>query len=180
MTSSSWTSTWVRERSRQLSLSARTKFVERSTAVTPPVGPTISARSTGGVAWPGPEIDDAFANRDAGALPAIEDGRSPNPMLKTEPGQFLFVSAKEIIAFHGREIGVLERQKIDFLLTADCTDNHGFLFRCASLPGRDELVLVPLISRARLAPDANSRSVVTHHPDARNRPYLGRDELLSH
>ena len=38
------------------------------------------------VAWPGPEIDDAFANRDACALPAIEDGSVAKPDAEDRAG----------------------------------------------------------------------------------------------
>jgi hypothetical protein len=55
----------------------------------------------GGVTRPGAEVEDAAADRDSGSLPAIQGDRTPNPMLQSEPGNFLIVSPEDVIAFRG-------------------------------------------------------------------------------
>ena len=54
-----------------------------------------------GVTRPGAEVEDPAADRDSGSLPAIQRDRPPNPMLQSEPGNFLIVGPKDVIAFRG-------------------------------------------------------------------------------
>jgi len=65
----------------------------------------IDSRITG----TGANVEHMFADSDAGSLPAIQDDRTPDAVLQSEPGQFLVVRAEDVIAFRCHESMVANR-----------------------------------------------------------------------
>jgi|SRR6187549_337384 hypothetical protein len=58
-------------------------------------------------------IQDAFAHGDTGSLPAIQNYRTPDTMLQSEPCQFLIVSTQNVIAIHVNTLNVRKHGCMD-------------------------------------------------------------------
>src|SRR2546423_11095547 len=63
-----------------------------------------------GVSGSGANVEHPFADRDAGFLPAAQSHRPPDAMLESKPGQFLLMSAKNVIALNSHWVIVVNRR----------------------------------------------------------------------
>lgn len=59
------------------------------------------------------DIEDAFTHGDPGPLPAIQNYRTPDTVLQSEPRQFLIMRTQNVIAFHAGKLSTRRGRRID-------------------------------------------------------------------